>query len=573
MRLNPSVSPPHRSSFAPWILLVVALLALLPGNGRIPLVDRDEPRFAEATHEMMLRGEWIVPYFNDGYRFDKPVLIYWMMRPFYALFGVNEWTARMPSVLCAAALALALAAIGRRWFNARIGFAAGFGILTCFQMLIHGRSAVADLPMVLAVLLTQFALFELLQNPSTLRLPSSVFRLLLYVALGLGFLAKGPVAWIVPALTLIAYRLLARRPLPWKRLAPAWGLPLMLLIVGAWGIPALLKTGGAFWAVGMKSHVWDRGFETFQGHGGFFVYYLLTAFISLFPWIAFFGFAWQAVRTNWNQKQAFLVAWVAVTYLLFGFYATKLPHYVMPAFPAVFLLLAQGFDRRENEPRWARVWYRTVMTLFATLAALVGLVLLVTPIGGAYAGLRLMAWSGVCIVVALLALGVCRRNGKRAWSILPLIVLAAAVTGLGQGLREAHPALRVRGLIEEMPAGARFAFMDRLAEPSFVFYANAGVDRYDDLRVWEGLNTAEEASAFLNKPGPCLLVAAEREVKLEKYLLHQLDRRLGKDRPMKIRDYTDRLPLGSFDDVEVVTEEGANIARTSGIRFRVYRRR
>ncbi len=209
-------------------LLAVTLLVLLPGNDVIPLIDRDEPRFAQAAREMIEADDWVIPYFNGGYRFDKPPLIYWMMRGSYAVFGINEWSARFPSVLTTLLLVWLVYGMGRRWFTESVGFASAFGLATSMQILIHGRSAVADMPMILFVTLSQYALFEMLRDTGTAadgerekrrnffsdRRSRRLF-LLLYGSIGAGFLAKGPVAFAVPALMLLAYRFVfLRRRLP-----------------------------------------------------------------------------------------------------------------------------------------------------------------------------------------------------------------------------------------------------------------------------------------------------------------------------------------------------------------------
>ena len=96
----PTSSQPARSSVSGFVWAIalawVCLIFLLPGNGSLPLIDRDEPRFAQATREMMQRQDWIVPYFNQEYRFDKPPLIYWMMAAAYGAGGVNEFTPPAP---------------------------------------------------------------------------------------------------------------------------------------------------------------------------------------------------------------------------------------------------------------------------------------------------------------------------------------------------------------------------------------------------------------------------------------------------------------------------------------------
>ena len=97
-----------------WLLLVLALMLYLPGTATIPLMDRDEPRFAHATVEMMERDSWAIPYFNGAYRFDKPPLTYWWMRLHYALLGVNELSARLHSLLAVYGVALVVAGMARK---------------------------------------------------------------------------------------------------------------------------------------------------------------------------------------------------------------------------------------------------------------------------------------------------------------------------------------------------------------------------------------------------------------------------------------------------------------------------
>ncbi|MFH0909608.1 MAG: glycosyltransferase family 39 protein [bacterium] len=403
-----------KTKWHPWFLTALTLLLLLPGNNVIPLIDRDEPRFAQATREMMERNDWVIPTFNGEDRFDKPVLTYWLMRGAYAIFGVNEFGARFHSVASAVLLVLAIYFMGRRWFSARAAFWAALGMATCLQMLIHGRSSVADMPMVLFVTLAQWALWELVGRAGPARHGPLSQRalpwiLLLYVSLGLGFLAKGPIAIIVPALTLLLYRFaFARQPLPWSRLKLHLGIPLMLLIVGAWGIPALAQTQGRFWQVGIGEHVVERGTKAFNKRLFLPIYYPLTFFLSLFPWCVFVRTGYRTVRQNGSPLNAFLMSWFVAPYIVFMLYATQLPHYVMPAFPAFFLLLGQAAPMLEK-----------------------------------------------------------RRKLIAAWAVVMILLIPA----LGLYLRPRTPAIQFLPLYKEMPARAEFACW-KFREPSLVFYSN-----------------------------------------------------------------------------------------------------
>lgn len=563
-------STPEKTAyrFAPLWLALVGLLLFLPGTNLAPLIDRDEPRFAQATREMMQRHEWVVPYFNDEYRFDKPVLIYWMMRPFYALFGAHELTARMPSVLSAILLAWIMFWMGRRWFSARTGFFAAFGLLTCLQLLMHARSAVADMPMVAMIVLAQWAAWELVQGlKSNVQGQEETYPWrwfwTLYGALGVGFLAKGPVTFVVPLLTFLIFRIaLWRKPVRWSRLKLVPGLAVMLGIIGAWGLPALAKTTGQFWTVGMKSHVYERGLQTFQGHGAFFLYYVVMSLVSLFPWIAFAGDGAIHLKRNWNEKNAFLCSWLLGTYLLFSFYMTKLPHYVMPAFPAFFLILAQtaGTESAPARRRWSRIFFGAVLSVLTLVALTAFAGAFLIPFDPAYASLYFALIGGASVVLALAALALLWRNGHAKRMLLPLLVIALGTYLLGKGLRGATPAVQLQPVFAEMPADAEFAF-HRFKEPSIVFYSNRKV---------HGLNTIEEVAAFLAKPGPRLVVTQEREVKLEKYLKWAAEKAIGRPQPLAARDYSAEVAAIDTNGLHTVSIEGINIARTSGARLRVF---
>ena len=570
--------PDHLRRFGPAILVALAFLLLLPGNRIIPLIDRDEPRFARATQEMIERGEWAVPYFNSdpamsdearwravfagaasesvGYRFDKPILIYWLMRPCYALLGVNEFSARLPSVICSALLVWLTFQVGARWFSATAGFVAGFGLLTCLQILIHGRLAVADMPMVLCVLAAHYALFELMDEES----PGSRRRWfwLLYGALGIGFLAKGPVAVVTPAVTLLAYRFVFwRQPLPWRRLRLAWGIPLVLAIIAAWGIPALVRTHGLFWRIGIGEHIVARGHESFQGHGSWAPYYYLAAgLISLFPWIMFAGDGVQAVRRNWNAKNAFLVSWAAGTYVLFTCYLTKLPHYVLPAFPALLLMLGQAFEPRVTPSRWSTAWFWLANTLLLLVGGAVLAVALGEHFEGAFTGLRWVLFGAAGIVFSLMLLGLLWRAGLRLASVLPLIGLIVNILLLSASLRQITPATQLQSFFQQLPRGTKCGCLD-FGEPSLIFYAS---------RSWEMAADAHALAAFLAGPGPRVVVCQERELRLGDYF-----KRL-RGQPAKSSDGSGFLKPLDASGCPRRNVQGFNSARGSWVWLRVYYR-
>src|SRR6476660_4078514 len=145
------------------ILFFACVLFHILGTWRLPLIDRDEPRFAEASREMIERGNYIVPYFNNQLRLDKPPLTYWAQVASYHIFGENDFAARFPSAIAAALTALLIFVWGRRMGGEKLGWRAAIIFTLSLQTFVHAKAAVADMWLVLFVTLASWAGFELFQ--------------------------------------------------------------------------------------------------------------------------------------------------------------------------------------------------------------------------------------------------------------------------------------------------------------------------------------------------------------------------------------------------------------------------
>jgi 4-amino-4-deoxy-L-arabinose transferase-like glycosyltransferase len=519
--MNSAVKSWKWDRVAPWFLVLLVLVVYLPGTAQLPLLDRDEPRFATAAREMMDRHDWVVPTFNGDYRFDKPALVYWLMHAGYALVGVNELGARLPAVGCMIGLVLLVWHTGRRWFGGRAGFAAGFMLATSLQFFIHGRLAVADMPMVLAVAVACVALAELLLAPETTpgRAGSAVGQGVdpvapwsprvawwsLWVAVGVGFLGKGPIALAVPALALVLWRwVFWRRPLPWARLQAGRGLLLATTIAGIWGIPALVETHGLFWQKGIGEHVVQRGFEQFNSRAYNPFFYLLTAPLSLFPWLIFAGVAWGAARREWDARRAWLTSWLLAPYVIFTAYATQLPHYVLPGFPAFFLLLGAGVtpNRLAALAGWARVTMRVILAIFGGVVVVGVVVAFRAELPAGLEPFRLGLFGLLAAVAGFVVLA-SAWWGRRAWLLLVgVLLVSVGAWRLGTGLRAINPAVTLAPQLKSLPTDTRYIGW-RFGEPSIVFYSG--------VRWTLNIENPEVLQAALAQPGPVAVLAMERE--------------------------------------------------------------
>jgi 4-amino-4-deoxy-L-arabinose transferase-like glycosyltransferase len=181
------------------------------GTWSLPLLDRDEPRFAEASREMIERGNYIVPYFNDQVRLDKPPLTYWAQVASYHVFGENDFAARFPSAVAAAASAVIIAVWGGRAGGEKLGWLAAIIFTLSLQTFVHAKAAVADMWLVLFVTIAHWSGYELIQCRTVNRQPATpdsqrlnrtsiikdetlIWCSMFYLSLAFGFLAKGPIA-------------------------------------------------------------------------------------------------------------------------------------------------------------------------------------------------------------------------------------------------------------------------------------------------------------------------------------------------------------------------------------------
>jgi 4-amino-4-deoxy-L-arabinose transferase-like glycosyltransferase len=390
-----SLMQPFFEKLARWperTIVVFSLALLLAGNWIMPLTDRDEVRFAEASREMIQRGDHIVPWFNGNYRFDKPILIYWCQSASYRIFGENDFAARLPSALFTTLTALILVRWGRKIADAKTGLLAGAMFVACLHIAVIGRVATADMALVFFFALAFWSGWELTR-------PEQVHRWrywwIFYVALALGFLAKGPEIYF-PLFGLIIGRIFRKNNFHLPVAATIAGFILSFVLMGFWGIPAMTQTHGKYFDIGIGEHVVNRSVHVNDSHGlsGWFGYiatlpvYFLTFFISFFPWSmrkpegfnAWWvepkqkSFLWYllalAMRTLmfilyvpikiwrwWPERQRDGIGWyllvqAGIVFVLFSLVRTKLPHYTMPAFPCIALWLALQISGEQNSFAW-----------------------------------------------------------------------------------------------------------------------------------------------------------------------------------------------------------------------------
>jgi 4-amino-4-deoxy-L-arabinose transferase-like glycosyltransferase/membrane-associated phospholipid phosphatase len=498
--------------------LVVLLVALsifglfLFSTSRSTLWDRDEPRFSRASVEMVQSGDYLVPTFNGALRPDKPILIYWLMSLTLRLFGQSELACRFFAPLGTALACLLVYFAGRRFFrfSPAAALLAMMVVATTPLMTVSGTAATTD-GLLLSFMTASIVVFVRAVERGFTRM--DVF--LLAMALGLAQLLKGPVGLGVPLLVVGTLLWLNRSELPAIR-SLSWPLAIAVAVsVGiflAWAIPANNATGGEFLRKGVGHHVVERAVKPLESHGGSFFlslpYYLPVIMAGFFPWTLFLPGAVSALirgKLGSRTERALLIAWVVPPILLMTFVGTKLPHYILPAWPGLALAVAAVVDAAQKGRLAASdsVWLRRGLWLFVPIGAALALVLMVGPWFVPLSGARGACFSLGLLLAVMTFLGSREHLARRYRSAASVLVLGMLLfqivlaTFLLPRLERFKVSPVIAGVITSRTEPTVPVAAYKFDEPSLIFY----LDR--KLNV---LGREEDVAAWARETGPGALV-------------------------------------------------------------------
>lgn len=363
------------------LLLFLLIIAFyLVGLGHLPLLGPDEPRYAQIAREMLARGDVITPTLGGHLWFEKPALLYWMMMISYEIFGVSEWSARLPSAVCGVLIVGAVYYVASRVERASANLSNNFALhatfiaATTLGVIVFARAATFDIVLTMTIgwALALFFASEL-ETDRRRQLLLAGF----YVFAGLSLLAKGFLGLIIPAGVVGTYFLMLRQ-WPGKQTFASclWGLPLALLVAAAWYGPITLRHGWLFIDQFIVEHQFSRYISNDYRHPGPFYYYLGILPMLTAPWILF---AVQAIGqsrvwrrdpnalTPMSRLTAFACAWILFPLVFFSFARAKLPAYILPAVPAVILLAAKQLLRSSRNLGWALIGTAALLLVGATV--------------------------------------------------------------------------------------------------------------------------------------------------------------------------------------------------------------
>src|SRR5216683_3360288 len=336
------------------VLCLLCLVLYAPGLAAIPPLDRDEARFAQATRQMLETGDFIRIRFQDEARNKKPVGIYWLQAGAVAAFSTPEspaiWPYRLPSALAATAAVLLTLVFGSRLLGSQpAGFIAAVLMASALGLVVEAHLAKTDAALLATVVAGQGAL-GLVYAANRAGRRVRWLPLVFWTAEAAAILLKGPSGPVLALLTM-ACLTIADRDIRWiKGLRPLAGLFLTALIVVPWLIAVESATEGYFISDSVLHDLLPKLVGAQESHGAPPGYYLVLAVASFWPGSLFLV---PALIRGWRLRRAtaerFLLAWLVPAWAFFGLVPTKLPHYVLPLYPALAMLvggaLTQGFAK------------------------------------------------------------------------------------------------------------------------------------------------------------------------------------------------------------------------------------
>jgi 4-amino-4-deoxy-L-arabinose transferase-like glycosyltransferase len=487
-------------------LVVLSLMLFLPGLFSLQPMDRDEPRFAQATKQMLETQDFVDIRFQEDARHKKPVGIYWfqsvsvkaaeMLGHPDALRTIGLY--RLPSFLAATGSAL-LMYWGALAFLSRRGALMAAALLASTVLIgVEARLAKTD-SMLLLTCLVGFGVLARLWfssvSPST-AVPLRQWQVIVFwIAMGVGVLVKGPITPLIILLPALALSLRERTGRWLLSLRPWLGLGIVLLIVAPWLVAIAIKSGGSFFADSIGKDMLAKVGQGQERHWGPPGLYAILFWATAWPLAVFMALAF---RFSWVERKddgvAFLLAWIIPCWVIFELVQTKLPHYVLPLYPAIAVLAVLAIERDGVPFAWRSAKWASALAMLVPVLLLVG-----GPIGFwmldrtlPYFALPFLLISAGLAYLAMRALQQAEPMAGAALAVVAAVSLTVAAYPFGMPqLQAINISKRLAEVSRSVNCASPSFATAGYNEPSLVFLTSTAISLID----------GKSAAAFLDKAG------------------------------------------------------------------------
>jgi 4-amino-4-deoxy-L-arabinose transferase-like glycosyltransferase len=362
-----------------YVVLLFGFLLYIPFLGSVGLWDPWETHYGEVAREMMVRGDYVRPYWESGYFFSKPVLIFWLESAFMHVMGVNEWGVRLPAALLAImALGFLYTAVSRL-ISRRVGLIAAFILATSPHYFFLAKQAMTDMPFV--SLLTSGMMCFLIAFFEDEKEAKPAWLYGGYAFLAFATLGKGLLGFALPGAIFLLYMLFTNDWAILRRARMITGAILFLAIASPWYLYMSLFDGRDTEGKTFFQRFWihdhfNRLGAGVHGSRGDFTFFIEQLGFGMFPWsalvpIAVFDSLKLKVAELTREKKVMIlfVIWAVGAFALFQLSVTKFHHYIFPAIPALAVITAYYIDRFvEGKTEQGLLTYFAIFVMFVLLA-------------------------------------------------------------------------------------------------------------------------------------------------------------------------------------------------------------
>src|SRR5688572_22845526 len=313
------------------VLLAAAVLAYFLNLGVSSIWDANEAFYAQTPREMIEAGDYVTPSFNFQLRMNKPVLSYWNVAASYHLFGISEWSERLPIAIGAAVIIATAFGLGSLLGSTFAGLMAALVLATSPRLVLLARRIIIDVHITMwtGLVLLCFALADT-------RPQRRLYLSLMYVAAGFGVLTKGPVAVFLPALVFFIYLASQKRLGDLRHMMLPTGATISLAIVVPWYYFVYRVHGWEY----IGSFIFGENLGRYAAAVGAqsrgILFYIPVMLADLFPWSAMIPASiwWAMHDSRENRAARLLVVWIGVIVVFFSLSGTKEDLYILPIVPA-----------------------------------------------------------------------------------------------------------------------------------------------------------------------------------------------------------------------------------------------
>jgi 4-amino-4-deoxy-L-arabinose transferase-like glycosyltransferase len=460
-----------------WLVAIITILIVFFNLGGVPLLDPDEPVYAETPKEMFTFNEFVSPRIYGEYWYDKPPMYYWLVAASYKIFGVNEFAARFPSAALAVACTLVVYLSGRRLFNERAGMAGALVLATCIEYFYLGKAAVTDITLLFFLSVSLLSFIEKRYYTA-------------YIFAGLATLTKGPIGLLFPGGIIFFYLLITRNWSQLKSMKLIPGLLIYIIVAVPWYVIMYNIHGSIFIDTFLGFHNITRFTSPEHPEGVLWYYYIPVLIVGFFPWTAIMlQSIWTSLTRSGRNFSVllFLNIWALFIFIFFTISQTKLVSYILPMYPPLAMLAGWYIDYlwTAHAKKYSFSWAISLSILVILFTGCMFLGIKAMPIlqNGIYM---------ISIIFILMALFVIyfvwnKQIGRAFWTqVIAMTLFSMVLFSILFPL--AAPIFATKNISQEFTTqydGTSPVYIIKFLHPGFTFYTNV---YGTELKIGDDLN-------------------------------------------------------------------------------------